>query len=440
MRRLVLVLIAGLASFAARAADLPHYDKFVHLGVTSCAGSTCHGAVEPFKNSNVEQNEYITWSRKDPHAKAYKVLLEERSQRMARNLGLPDAHTADICLDCHADNVDAARRGRQFQMADGVGCEACHGGSSGWLGIHISGASHADNLKAGLYPTEDPVARAELCLSCHYGNNQKFVSHRLMGAGHPRIGFELDTFTATQPAHFVIDKDYVQRKFQPNGVQIWAIGQAMSLARTMESMLDAKLNPNSVFPELVFFDCHACHHPMSDKRWNPRMGVGPGRIRLNDSNLLMLRAIVRAAYPESSAAFDRAVRATHLAVSAGETEGGLAPLQVVSKLSATIGALMPRLEQQAFPPALQRQVLVSLVDEASESSYADYAGAEQAYMAIVNVTNDLLKQQALAATPALKTALGDLLKTLRHDEQYAPAAFKQRLATLRSTLGLQVRS
>lgn len=56
MRRLVLVLIASLASLAARAADLPHYDKFVHLGVTSCAGSTCHGAVEPFKNSNVEQN------------------------------------------------------------------------------------------------------------------------------------------------------------------------------------------------------------------------------------------------------------------------------------------------------------------------------------------------------------------------------------------------
>src|SRR3954462_14575515 len=84
---------------------IPQFDTNSHLGVASCAGSTCHGAVEPFKNSDVQQNEYVVWSQKDKHSKAYKVLLDERSVRIARNLGLPNAHTAEICLNCHANNV-----------------------------------------------------------------------------------------------------------------------------------------------------------------------------------------------------------------------------------------------------------------------------------------------------------------------------------------------
>jgi hypothetical protein len=433
MRRLVLVLIASLASLAARAADLPHYDKFVHLGVTSCAGSTCHGAVEPFKNSNVEQNEYITWSRKDPHAKAYKVLLEERSQRMARNLGLPDAHTADICLDCHADNVDAARRGRQFQVADGVGCEACHGGSSGWLGIHISGASHADNLKAGLYPTEDPVARAELCLSCHYGNNQKFVSHRLMGAGHPRIGFELDTFTATQPAHFVIDKDYVQRKFQPNGVQIWAIGQAMSLARTMESMLDAKLNPNSVFPELVFFDCHACHHPMSDLRWSarPSVGLGPGVIKFNDSNAIMLRLIAARVAPEAAKALGEKMRAMHFAVgeSRDETRRLAGEIRVVAR------QLVEAFGRHEFGRADMQALLAGVIADGEAQEFIDFASAEQATMAISSIVNAMKAAGHVSddVFVAMNAALQKLNAAVEKDEAYRAPAYRLALKDFEKT-------
>ena len=84
---------------------LPQYADDVHLGVTSCAGSTCHGATSPWKGSTVLQNEYITWDRYDPHSKAYSVLLNDVSKQMAENLGIGKAHEAKICLDCHADNV-----------------------------------------------------------------------------------------------------------------------------------------------------------------------------------------------------------------------------------------------------------------------------------------------------------------------------------------------
>lgn len=439
---LALLLCVGAATANATTPALPHQSPHETVGTVNCASSTCHGSITPWDASPVLQNEYTTWSRLDRHTNTYEVLKNATSARIVRNLGYREPATeVKICLDCHAHNPPAAQRGARFVQSEGVGCEGCHGPAGQWIGEHtVKGTTHAQNIERGLYPTDQPLAQAKLCLSCHFGDETRFVTHRIMGAGHPRISFELSTFSALEPAHYRIDADYEQRKGKHDPMRVWALGQALAARQILDTLSDPKRGRDGLMPELVLFDCHACHHPMSDQRWSARVGVGPGRVRLNDSNLLMLRAIVRAAWPESSAAFDRAVRATHLAVSAGETEGGLAPLQVVSKLSATIGAYMPRLEQQSFPPALQRKVLVSLVDEASESSYADYAGAEQAYMGIVNVTNELIRQQALASTPALKSALAGLLKTLRHDEQYQPELFRKQLAALRSTLGLQVRS
>ena len=46
--------------------------------------------------------------------------------------------------------------------------------------------TRARNTELGIYPTDEPVARANLRLACHFGNRQKFVDHRLMGAGRPR--------------------------------------------------------------------------------------------------------------------------------------------------------------------------------------------------------------------------------------------------------------
>jgi len=93
-----------------------------HLGVKSCSGDNCHGAVKPAEHSAVMQNEYLIWSqetdkdRVDKHHRAYAVLGDERGIRIARNLGLPDAVTAEICLNCHADNVPETRRGPRFEM------------------------------------------------------------------------------------------------------------------------------------------------------------------------------------------------------------------------------------------------------------------------------------------------------------------------------------
>ena len=121
----------------------------------------------------------------------------------------------------------------------------------------------------------------------------KIVTHGIMGAGHRLV--ELDTFTATQPAHYEIDKDYYERKIVSNGMQTWAIGQALALEKRFEALLKMG-ETGGIFPELVLFDCQACHHSLLTQKWQPRpgTGLGPGVVRFDDSNLLMLQIIWKA--------------------------------------------------------------------------------------------------------------------------------------------------
>jgi len=376
----------------------------------------------------------VIWSRVDKHSsKAYQVLFNERSQRIAKNLGLKQpAHQAKICLDCHAENPPPEWRGERFKVGDAIGCEACHGPAEHWIRTHVeANATHADNVAHGLYPTNEPVAQARLCLSCHFGNKDKFVTHRMMGAGHPRMSFEIDTFSQTEPPHFVIDADWQKRKGTWDTARVWAIGQALAAQETLDVLLDPKRSRDGLFPELVLFDCHACHHSMRDVRWTPRTTASPGRIRLNDANFLMLRQIVRVTLPEAtSREFDARVAALHRAVAGdgGDTS------EAARALHATLAAVVRQLAGRAFSPADLRAMLRGLVDDGLNGQYRDYSGAEQATMAMGSLLNFLGKRGELHNLRAVNGALDRLYDTVKDDEKYRPERFTAALADLGRTL------
>jgi hypothetical protein len=412
---------------------LPYQTAEKSIGVVNCANSLCHGSVQPFKDSNVLQNEYVTWSRVDKHARAYKVLSNEQSARIARNLGIGNAWEAKICIDCHAHNIPKDKRGERFRFDDGVSCEACHGPAERWLPKHAEdGATHANNLGAGLYPTDDPIARANLCLSCHFGNADRFVTHRMMGAGHPRLSFELETFTTVEPAHFKTDTDWEKRKRTWDGVKVWAIGQVLAVSATVELLADPKRGRDGLFPELVLFDCHACHHPMSDKRWAPRVpGLGPGVVRLNDSSMLMTRAIARVVDP----ALSERIAATMNRLQQTVTGGGDAIGQAKA-LQDEMAALIAQLNQKTFGPAEMRGVLAALIDEGLNGQFRDYAGAEQATMAIGSVANFMYQKGVLTSARGINAGLADLQAAVANDERYRPDQFQAALRSFRGTVGL----
>lgn len=421
---------------AAGAQTLPQQDGEVHGGVKTCAGGPCHGHASPVDKA-VMLDEAIVWRRHDLHARAYDVLLNERSVRIAKNLGLREkAHEAKLCLDCHADFVPTEQRGRRFRLDEGVGCEACHGGSGRWLKRHSTGTSHRENLDLGMYPTDDPVKRAELCLSCHYGTREKFVDHRLMGAGHPRQSFELHVFTQTQPAHYQIDADYVERgKRAPDGIEVWATGQAVAARHVLDVLLDPELSKEGIWPEFVLFDCHACHHDMSDDRWRPRpsVGLGPGLARLNDSSFLMLRHAMRLLEPERASAFQRDTRALHQA-----TSRGVGDQQVIARrLRGSVEAMIPVLEQWQVDAAGSRSLARAIVAEGLSGEYVDYVAAEQVAMALQVLVDGMYGLRAYDPKTLARLAdeLPALLEATKDPEAYDPARLTRSLARLRPLLG-----
>lgn len=378
---LLLILVAG----AATAQTLPQQGQAIHLGVATCGGSTCHGSPQPWKTSMVLQNEFVTWSTKDRHAKAYGSLVSVLGKRIAANLGLPNAHEAKVCLDCHADNVGPERRSKQFALTDGVTCESCHGGAERWLGQHVSGTGgHAENVAAGMFPTESPAARARLCLSCHLGDETKSVTHRLLGAGHPRLRFELDTFTAAQPAHFRVDDDYNKRKPAPTGVQVWAVGQAVQVQQFMAALADPLRNRDGRFPELAFFDCQACHHRTDPKTVLPRAPLsGRSNPRLNESSLAILQVIAERTRPDLGLLLARQTASLRTAM-----VSSLPALQAAAQaISGTAAHMADHLGTHAFLPEDYAGLLAAVLDQAEV--YGDYASAEQATMAVSSIVAEM---------------------------------------------------
>jgi hypothetical protein len=425
--------LAQAQAATAPQSPLPYQASVKSMGVVNCANSLCHGAVQPWQDASVLQNEYVTWSRVDKHARSYKVLFNEQSARIARNLGLGKASEAKICLDCHAHNVPPDRRGERFQFDDGVSCEACHGPSEQWLPKHVEdGATHAGNLAAGLYPTADPTDRARLCLSCHFGNGDRFVTHRIMGAGHPRLSFELDTFTAVEPAHFRIDANWEKRNGTWDGVKVWAIGQALIVADMMDLLADPKRGRDGLFPELVLFDCYACHHSMSDKHWAPRVpGLGPGVVRLNDSSQLMVRAIARVIDPPLGERIaDTMVRLQQTVTGGGDAIG------LAKSLRGDMDQLIAQLGQRTITEADMRAILTQLVNEGLNGQFRDYAGAEQATMAIGSVANFMYRKGVLKSARDINRGLASLQAAVGNDERYSPEQFETALRDFRGAVGL----
>jgi len=419
MRHFVFIGALALLSTFAAAQSLPQNAADIHLGVASCAASVCHGKVAPvhgdaFHESSVQFNEYRIWSDHDRHARAYQVLGNEPSRDMARRLGLADARSAKICLDCHADNVDAARRGPKFQLSDGIGCEGCHGGAQHWLASHTEpGRTHRDNLARGLYPSDEPYARARLCLSCHMGAADKLANHQIMAAGHPRLSFELDTFSVNQPAHYTADADYEKRKGKSAPGYLWLVGQVES-ARQWSGLIDRHLR-GGVASELAIYDCHACHHPMRPLRGQPddfSAVLPPGSLRLLDYPYDMLSAVFAVLLPQQAGAWNEAVRDLHRA--------SVNPQRMSAATAALTRQLQP-LEQQlrATPPTTEqlRALRGHIAAQAAAGRYADFSSAEQAFLALESLS------YALGDRQRLLTQLDAVFKTVANEQSYRAIDF-----------------
>jgi len=402
-----------------------------HLGVQTCASSTCHGAVQPWQNSSVLQNEYVTWSQHDAHSKAYKTLLSDKSKLIAANLGIGAAHQSSVCLQCHSDFVPESQRAKFFKIEDGVGCEACHGGAENWLGLHVAGTgSHGDNLRNGMYPSDEPAARSKLCLGCHTGMGDRKMTHQILGAGHPRLVFELDTFVVNQPAHFRVDDDYKVRKTYGSAALNWAVGQVDAADMMLAAMGDPKRSGVGIFPEFAFFDCHACHHPMKAVDRNTGShATGPGVPRLNDANLIMVSVLASVIDPGQAKVIAEATRDMHRA----SVDGVQAVRDAVGNLRKAVASLRSRVAATRFTPAMTADLFAKLAEAGAAGRYVDYLEAEQATMAAATFLSVLERSSEMSGERLSKAKRGleKLYAATENENTYKAASFTSAMALLK---------
>ena len=433
MKSAVPALIAGLAAVlaacAAHAATLPYQSNDQHLGVASCASSLCHGSVTPNPNYNVRLDEFVTWSHRDAHAKTFQALTSERGRSIAAKLGLPSAESAKVCLDCHADNVAPAQRGTKFALADGVGCEACHGGAERWIASHATAkATYQSDVGQGMYPSANLGDRAQLCESCHVGNADKQATHTIMGAGHPRLGFELDTYLALEPPHYISDANYRRRKPTFNHAQTWVAGQLQASALQLDLLQGSLLRGGSVFPELSLFNCSACHDSsMQRPEWRRRAMTElttPGMVPLNDAYWRMSWIIARAIDPREEAQVLMRVQTLQRAVLDGRDQ--LAAQ--ARELENVLRRLRQRVDGEVWTASRTSNVLESILQAGSDGEFRDYLGAEQAVMA----TELLLIERGQATR--LRPQLDELYRLVKDVDTYRSADFIAELRVLRAAL------
>jgi hypothetical protein len=221
------------------------------------------------------------------------------------------------------------------------------------------------------------------------GTDKKIASHEIMGAGHPRLSFELDTFTALQPAHYVIDADYRENKSSPDSVTVWVIGQLQAARQTLE-LLSTHFSTGALFPELSLFDCHACHHDMSDQRWrvSDQVKLPPGAVRLNNASFVMLSPIARAFAPAEIEPLKIGLENLNLAAYSGESF-----VDTLDMLQASLDNIETSLTQSE---KISVRLLKDLISIGEQGAFRDYVEAEQAVLAIDLLLSETDQRDATA--------------------------------------------
>ena len=404
-------------------------DPNVHNGATSCTQSGCHELTSPATDSNVDRNEYVLWSQ-GPHSKSYRVLLSDQARRIATNMGVGLPFEAKLCLDCHTTNAPASQRGPLFNHEEGVSCESCHGGSGQWLETHNDLNVTIEELRAqGLRPTHDPVRRAEICLDCHFGAEDQFAGHRLLAAGHPRVSFELDSYTEIN-AHHSVDADYVERKSNIDGVRVWAIGQAMAIERRMSLLADPRTGTLGFFPEMAFFDCHGCHAPMSVKRKAPVNRRG--QPRLDDAHMQMLKVAMNFAEPGIGDQVSRDLRSLHSA--AGQGRGAL--VAAAKRMKSTARQAIESLATRGFSGDEMRDILRRLARDGASGRNSNYATAEQTALVIDSTIAALVNGGHIsdADYDRLSAALDPVFAAVESDDRYSANQFTSAMRAFQASV------
>jgi hypothetical protein len=446
---MVMLLLAATAGYGQIAAPDAHVHALLqeastemhgtdprYVGPGSCSAVACHGGIQPRSDTKVLQNEYSTWVTADKHARAYTALTGPLGQQMAAILKIGPAEKAPQCLACHTLSVPPAEHGRTFDIAEGVSCESCHGPASLWLGPHIqTTALHSRMVALGLYDNKNLVLRSEKCLSCHLGTANASVDHAMITAGHPDLTFELDSFTAVEPPHWVEHAaDHKGADADPLfGVRAWAIGEAVALR---ESMLRVSRRAKSgPWPEFSEMDCMTCHHALTGPQsWRQQEGYGdhrPGDPAYNQSRYTVFHHFANEIDPITNAELTVELRKLAALITA------MSPDRAAAEASADHAAalaqkMVTEVAAAQYDRARTARLLLAITNDGDVISRQGERTAEQATMTVDSLY--IAQAKSGGTNAATRSAIDGLFKLVNNPSAYNGPQFAAQMKRVRTTL------
>ena len=173
------LVLCTVTVLAPRAQEPPaKTDHVSHRTCRLCHNKTAHGL------------QWDIW-RQSPHARAYRTLLSEASEKIVADLKLetPPEETA-LCLRCHVTAYDRTTSSvpAPLRVEDGVQCESCHGpgrdhvpdGRRHWMNQDRSVDTGAHIQR----PTE------RTCVQCHRRNSPTWDPKRYSLPNGRTTGFD----------------------------------------------------------------------------------------------------------------------------------------------------------------------------------------------------------------------------------------------------------
>ncbi|MCY2976067.1 MAG: multiheme c-type cytochrome [Planctomycetota bacterium] len=260
--------------------DSLHHPELGLRGAASCAGSSCHGGPRPGSSTQtaLRGSEYALWKEIDPHARSWRTLASKESEAILTKLKIlsdgqiKNAAAYKNCLACHNTNQEMTDDLLTPSIAEGVGCEMCHGPSEPWYDRHYSGAKF---VLPGMTNIQPLITRAKMCTVCHVGSTDRDMNHEIVAAGHPALYFDMAVYHERYPKHWR-EKDEASPDMR---ARLWLAGQ-IAMADSELELAEARATQShsvSTWPELALYQCTDCHVSLNGL---PRAPTSSDRQRL----------------------------------------------------------------------------------------------------------------------------------------------------------------
>jgi hypothetical protein len=391
-----------------------------YVGVGSCASSGCHGGDGTHGTLG---SEYSIWIQQDPHARAYTVLYDPLSQQIAKNLNLDEpAHRATECLSCHAvvATPDDLTPNQRFTVADGVGCESCHGPAAQWLEPHKRDDwkkkfTPLEKSKKGFWDTDDLLTRTRICASCHVGSPGREVNHDFIAAGHPPLKFEMSSYHERMPRHWNSQKD--RRQHAPSLMaKLWVVGQVASAEMGVRQLAKRASPQNTIWPEFSEYGCFACHHDLQPASWRQSRGYAgrrPGDLAWGTWSMPMLPTLAHATAGNKAEQLDSLMGEITALMGSPYTVQTQAVAGKAAMAADLLSAWAEKLNQRRFTDEEVRTLQKSLVSDGQTLCTTNWDAAVQVYLGLVALQRSRIESSDGGQSPENQTEVADQLNQIR---------------------------